>query len=408
MTIVTFTIKNYLTHYSGLNRFCWQGIILGFIEAILAAIYYFLSIYFVDVLHINISIAGMMISCYGLGTIIGGYIGGKLSDNISPQTVTMMSLLSQAITFLVLIKIVNPTWIAIDLFILGIATYSFLTSNSVFTLAHCKNSGEDKLKVINILAVASNLGMGLAALIIGELAEKNFQYIFYSSGSLLLILAIWLMFQPKQLIKNENQPTLNKNLLEENLSESAKINANNKGLILAFICLFFTGMIVSQLSTTYSIYLKESFPQMGMHAFSFFFFLNTCLVVIFQNSLVNQFSNYNKLIMIGVGSFLIGFGMLLLNFSFFFFIALLSCVIYSAGEMIFFSIVQLFCYQQGRDDRKGSSLGAYRMVYASSRFIGPTVGGSIYYYLGRHSLWYISGLIGFVFLLLCNHFRKLS
>lgn len=407
MITITSMVKNYFLTYKGLARPCWQGIFLNFIESTLAAVYYFLSIYFVDVLQMNISIVGVIISFYGLGTILGGFIGGKMSDKISPQVVIIVSLLSQAITFLALIKIKNPALIAIDLFILGVATYSFITSNYVFVLSHCKNSEADRLKAINILNVVSNLGIGLAAFIIGELATSNFQYVFYLSGLLLLILAILLVFQKKRLIKNENQSNQDKNLVK-NVTIEIVTKENNGIFCLALVCLFFTGMIVSQLSTTYSIYLKETFSESGIQVFSLFFFLNTCLVVFFQNYLVNKFSDHNKLIMIGIGSFLIGFGMLLLNFSFIFLIALFSCIVYSAGEMIFFSMVQLFCYQRGSDDRKGSSLGVYRVIYASSRFVGPTIGGSIYYYLGGNALWYLSGVIGLIFLILCNHYKKLA
>jgi MFS family permease len=408
MAIITAIIKNYFSNYTGLPRSCWQGIFLNFIESALAAVYYFLSIYFVDILHINISTAGIIISFYGLGTILGGFVGGKMSDKISPRIVSMASLLGQAITFLALIKIKNPIFIAVDLFILGIATYGFITSNYVFVLSYCKNSEADRLKAINILNIVSNLGIGLAALIIGELAANDFQNVFYLSGIFLLILAILLALQQNRLTYIDNKKDNDKIIINSTNIERVTFKGSNRAVNLALVCLFFTGMIVSQLSTTYSIYLKETFPQFGIHAFSLFFFLNTCLVVIFQNYLVNKFSDNNKLMMIGIGSFLIGFGMLLLNFSFIFAIALLSCIVYSAGEMIFFSMVQLFCYQRGNEGRKGSSLGAYRMVYASSRFIGPAVGGSIYYNLGGNVMWYFSGLTGLIFFILCSHYKKLA
>lgn len=408
VTLIKPLIKNYFGNYTGLHKACWQGIFLNFIESALAAVYYFLSIYFVDVLRMNIKIAGIIISFYGLGTILGGFVGGKMSDTISPRTVSMFSLLSQAITFLALIRIKAPSLIALDLFILGIATYSFITSNYVFVLSYCKNSESNRLKAINILSVASNLGIALAALVIGELATNDFKFVFYLSGTLLFIIAILLASRQKKTIRIDDQNADDKNINDSITIENMTSKPSHGIVKLALVCLFFTGIIVSQLSTTYSIYLKETFPQLGIHAFSIFFFFNTCLVVIFQNYLVNKLSDKNKVLMIGVGSFFIGSGMLLLTFSIYFVFALLSCIVYSVGEMIFFSMVQLFCYQRGSYNRKGSSLGAYRMVYASSRFIGPTVGGSIYYYLGGNTMWYFSGLTGLVFLLLCNHYKELA
>jgi MFS family permease len=128
----------------------------------------------------------------------------------------------------------------------------------------------------------------------------------------------------------------------------------------------------------------------------------------FQNILVSQFSHSNKLVMIGIGSCLIGTGMFMLNYPYSVMFIVLSCIVYSTGEMIFFSMAQLFCYQASTHKKKGRGLGAYRMVYASSRFVGPAVGGAIYHHLGSSVLWSASGIIGITFLLLCSHFRDFA
>ena len=264
-------MKNYFAAYHGLPRLCWQGIFASFVESTLAGVYYFLSIYFVDVLHMSVSTAGILISFYGLGTIAGGIIGGKLSDKVSPSIVLTLSLMIQAASFLCLIKLRTIQLIAFNLLILGVATYGFITSNYTWVLSHCKNSEIDRLKAINILSVASNLGIGLSAIIISVLVNHGFHYIFNLSGVLLFALAIFLVLQNSHVSVDKTITEV-----EKPIPIASK---EKKGIVyLALICLFFTGMIVSQLSTTYSIYLKEAFPQWGVHAFSILFFLSTCLI----------------------------------------------------------------------------------------------------------------------------------
>jgi len=385
-----------------------KGIYLNFFGSALASVYYFLSIYFVDVLGMNVSTAGILISFYGIGTIVGGYIGGYLSDKISPRIVSSIGLFGQSITLLILAELKSRPSISMDLFVLGIATYCFITSNYAAVLSNCKDNEFTRLKAINTLNVVSNLGIGIAALIIGELAVTGYQYIFYVSGTLLFALSIVAITQ-RDMVKHAALTNIPINDFPQVESSNPRsYGEKNRVISLALICLFFTGMIVSQLSTTYSIYLRESMPKLGIHAFSIFFALNTCLIVLFQNLLVNRFANSNQLFMIGIGSLLIGLGMFILNFTFSMTIVLLSCLIYSSGEMIFFSMIQLFCYQQGSEEKKGRSLGTYRMIYASSRFIGPAVGGSIYFYLGSSVLWYLSGAVGLMFFLICNHYKKLA
>src|SRR3990167_4813294 len=102
---LSIAVKNYAAHYAGLPKACWEGIILTLINAISVGIYFFLSLYFVDILHMDIATAGILISCYGFGTITGGIIGGKLSDLISPRLISIISLLFQALTYFLLAKL---------------------------------------------------------------------------------------------------------------------------------------------------------------------------------------------------------------------------------------------------------------------------------------------------------------
>ena len=117
-------------------------------------------------------------------------------------------------------------------------------------------------------------------------------------------------------------------------------------------------------------------------------------------------SDSNKVWMVGVGAFLIGVGMGLLSIATVFSMAVFSCIIYTFGEMIFFSMAQFVCYQRGAEKKKGQSLGAYRMVYATSRFIGPMAGGFIYQHLGGQVLWSLSGAIGVICLGVCWVYKK--
>lgn len=393
-------ILRYLTNIYKLPHACRRGIALSFAGSALSSIYYFLSIYFVNVLGMNASTAGLLISTYGVGTIIGGFAGGQLADKFATRLIPPISLSGQAVAIILLSQLTSPLSIAADLFLLGIMSYCFITANYTEVLSHCTYDESARLRAINILNIASNLGIGIAALSYGVLAAHSYKNIFYFSGTMLLILSCILFLRST----SSHLHTQTKNIASQTID--IKINDNSRStsktkLKLALLCLFFIGMIVSQLGTTYSIYLEKHLPQLGIHAFTAFFTLNTILIVIFQNALVTLFANKNKLIMIGIGSFLIGGGMYLLNFIDPVSMVILSCFLYSTGEMIFFSMVQLYCYQAGGKNRKGRSLGTYRSVYAASRLIGPAAGGSIYYYLGSTQLWNVCGFMGVFFLLVC-------
>jgi len=133
---------------------------------------------------------------------------------------------------------------------------------------------------------------------------------------------------------------------------------------------------------------------MGMTAVSTLFTINALLVVFLSTFIGEYINQYNKFTMLALSSFFIGFGMCMLSFSSHFSMAILSCIVYTIGEIIYFSLIQLLCYEAGNKKSKGKSLGRYRVVYGTSRVVGPIVGGLIYSHYSGEMLWYVCGLVG--------------
>jgi MFS family permease len=403
MTVLASAFRGYVIGYSGLSKKCWQGIIAGMISSMFAGAFYFLTIYFVNYLHLNIKTSGFIISFYGMGAIAGGYLGGRLSDKFTPLPVSIISLLIRAIIFLLLTKISDVYLLASALLILGVSSYSFITSIQLFVLGECHHNEPIRLKAINILSVASNLGLGVSATFIAIFAKYGFHFIFSFCSFVLLMLSIYLTILNKRIHKPYTP-----NHSKSKLSTSTNTHWKNKKLVwLILICLLLSGSIVAQHSTTYSVYVHDKFSELGIHGFSMLFTLNTILVILLQIPLVNYFGQYNKLQMVGYGGFALGFGMFLISISNIYLVAIIACVIYTLGEMLFFSIANLICYQNAPQNKQGHQLGLYRMTYASSRVVGPITGGAIYHHFGANLLWYVCGIIGLLCLLACKGYSKL-
>ncbi len=289
-------LKKYYSSYTGLSASAWQGIFISFIEATLMGVCYFLAIYFVTELHLSIADAGMIMAFYGVGTIFGGMLGGKLSDLIPPRIVSIGSLVLQAVAYFLLIKLKSTPLLMLNLFIIGIGSYGFITSNHVWTLSRCKQ--EERLKAINILDVVSNLGLALSGLIISLISTKNFNSLFFMAGCLISLTAVSL------LISNKNQFT---NTIRQDDKTISSKPSDHKIIYFVLVCLFLVGFIISQTNSTYPIYLQSIFPAMGTRSFGILFTLNAILVVVFQGPFVNQLGKFNKILLIGSGAFFIGF-----------------------------------------------------------------------------------------------------
>ena len=405
-------IKSYLSQYSGISSSCWQRIFISFLFSITRGLFFFLSLYFVRDLHVNIATAGLAVSCYGMGAALGSFVGGKLSDLFSSSKVGIISLLLNALILFVLANVSHTNMLMVVSFLWAAFAYSFLTANHVWVLERTQLNESERLKVLNVLYAAANLGIFVSAGIVGFSDLYGFQVIFVGSGIVLMIITMWLIYknQKDKMCKTSRDAYIHH--INDTHEKQANPNSGNaKVFWISIVCLFFISLIVTMKSTVYTIYLHGAFPQFSVKGVSFIFALNPLLVVLLQTPLVNWFRCHNKMWVMGFGGLLMGVGMIILPFSLWFSFAILSAVIYTLGEMIFTVINELAIYQSCKIGRKGQALGVFRLVYALSMIAGPSLSGYLYYQFGSNAVWYISFFIGLLFFMLCytcRHYYLMS
>lgn len=385
---LTLFARNYLGSFTGLPTMAWKGIFISLIESSLIAICYYLAIYYVKELHFTILQSSTLITCYGVGSMVGAYLAGKLADKFSSKLISSIALFIQSTTYIFLIYNKNFATLIPNLFITGIASYGFITACHAWVLAECTQSESERLKAINLLSVASNLGLGLSAILISLSGFINFTGIFFISAIVLICMGVYIIRQSDNSIRKDSNK-------QNDLKSTIKYNFQSHALVLyALVCLFLMGILISQFNSNYPIFLVETFTSLGIRSFSILFIINTLMVVFLQTILVDIFIKKNKVILLGLSTLILGLGMLILNFLYNFNIAILSIIFLSIGEILFFSIAQLICYEKSPPNKKGQSLGTFRMVFAFSRIVGPIIGGLIYQKMGGPMLWYFCFLLG--------------
>jgi predicted MFS family arabinose efflux permease len=385
-------IKKYLGFYDNLTSDYWQGAAFTLINAIATGISYFLALYFVNILHFSITAAGLLISTYSIGTVLGSMVSGKLADNYSPRIIAMIFILLQASSFYCLPQLQSFHWLLINMFFIGICAYGFSNANNIWLLQQSHQHAELRLKSVNLTRAASNLGMGLSGAIIGMIDLNHFHSLFLSISFILLLTGLYLGFFTKDTFHTQHQ------LNETNVAVPQHIK-NNTIIYLMLFSVFLISFIVSQLSVTYPLFIQKTFPALGTKAVSILFVLDALLIVMFQVPLINKIKHINHLMLVAIGSLLMGIGMFILIAAYSFWVAILSCIIWTIGEMIFFGMAQFVCYEAGAPKKKGQTIGVFQAMSAASRVIGPALGGTIYHYFGASALWSLCfglGVICFV------------
>lgn len=369
---------------------CWMHLVLTLLNSISVGVCFFLALYF-NLLSFDIVKIGLLMSSYGLGTVVGGILFGKLCDKYPAMILLKLCIFIQGLSFLSLSCVTTQNILLFVLFILGLSAYGFKTSNNVQTLSYCYSVGS-RNKIMNFSYAISNFGLGISGVLVGLISSANFRIIFLLAGGLLLSILLYLQ------IKNIDHFALRREL--QSIDKSEKI-INKRSLLLALMSVFFVGLIIAQLGSTYPIYIKESFPVLGDKGISILFILDTVLIVLFQVPLSNMLSNKDPIFVMGAGAFLMGLGMLMLSFSSYFSLAVFSCCLWTTGEMLFIPSSQLIIYENSTQTKKGQSIGMFQSTYAISTVVGPLLGGYLYSSLGRNSMWYLSAIIGTLCLFFC-------
>jgi len=387
--------RAYTTPFRGLSSTLWRGITLTLVESITSGIIFFLTLYFVNNLHFSMTQSASLISIYATGTIIGSVTIGILTDRINPKNLSLFCLLLQSIVFILLVKFINMYVIAVALFSLGFSTYGFTTSLNTWMLNRCLEDTELELKFINLSRVAVNLGFGIAGILLTFIEITYFKYIFESFALTLILCVIAIVIDTQFIPKNEPKK-----------SSQATFTSINKSLYISLLfSILMIGFIISQLGSTYPVYISDIYP-LGTKGVGFLFILDTFIVAICQAHLIHYLQNFNKIKLIGIGGFFMGFSLILLNLPPIFLFAIFSCIVWTIGEMIFIPTSQFVFYNCIRNNKPGQHLGIYQATTAFSRVIGPLAGGILYQQAGGHTLWNICGLIGLLCLFICFKFRN--
>ena len=74
--------NNYLNTFKGLSKEIWWLALITFINRAGTMVIPFLSLYLKEELYFTVSNVGWVMSAFGLGSVAGSWLGGKLTDRI--------------------------------------------------------------------------------------------------------------------------------------------------------------------------------------------------------------------------------------------------------------------------------------------------------------------------------------
>lgn len=382
----------YRDAYGGLSREVWILSLALFVNRCGSMVLAFLTLYLTNKLDFTITQAGAIFSVYGLGSIVGSYLGGKLIKPLGAVRVQIAGQLISVPLFLIVPMFSSWTGVAISIFFLSVFVECVRPANNVAVTQF--TPPELHTRAFGLQRMAVNLGFSLGPAIGGVLAEIDFVWLYIFDGITTglggLVLLWFFGFRRFDTEKDDQKQK------ESTVVKNGSPLADFQFLFFLFLILL-VSIVFFQFHATYPKFLKDHYelskPQIGL-----LFSVNTAIIVVFEMLLLHWVRRFSLLRMVGWGSLLscLGFGILPLSQAAWF--AVFAMIVVTFGEMFLFPLATGFVAKRSDGRDQGMYMGWYAMTFSLACIIAPAIGTYVYDH-NRNWLWYGSICIGLLTLI---------
>ena len=277
----------------------------------------FIYIYMSQVFHLSMIEVGLIYIIVGIGNMIGGMIGGALTDKLGRKKCALFGLLVSGAFSLTFVFVNNVNTIYILVGIMGLlgsignpARQAMLAD--VLTV-------EKRPEGFSILRIVANLSATIGPALGGLLSTIDFKWLFIADAISSFITAIIFVIKvpethPAKIETNDiNDILQDKDPVEKNTNPTkngyGEIFKNWRFMI--FVCVSaLMGLTYMQMGSTLSVFLTEDLA-FTRQQYGLLISMNALMVVVLQFWLTKRIKMFPALVMMAVGNIIygIGFGM---------------------------------------------------------------------------------------------------
>lgn len=341
----------------------------------------FLSLYLVNVEGFDLPQVGWIMSCFGLGSLVGTFIGGRMTDIIGFYKVILFSLFFGGVGFVLLQFIDNFYGFCIGIFLLTLVTDT--GRPAIFVAADTYSRPENITRSITLIRLAINLGFSVGPLVGGLIiAHIGYTSLFWIDG----LTCVFASFGVIALLKPKKQQEI-KNDTYAGIKEGVPPYLNRLFMLFFFIMVANSLAFVQYFSVMPIYYEKVHFLTEDL--IGWLMFINGATIVIFEMPLIGWLDRkkVSKTMATFWGIFFLGLSFLVLNFSSWSGVLVIAMFLMTLGEMIGFPFSNALALEMAPKGRKGSYMGLYSMSFSFAHLIGHNGGMNIVDSFGYFSTW---------------------
>ena len=376
--------NSYINTFKGLSREAWMLSIVMLINRSGSMVLPFLGVYMTDHLKFSLENTGIVLSFYGIGSVLGSWLGGFLTDKFGEYYIQSWSLFLSAPIFIIMPFFSSVEMMALLIFLQSAISDTFRPANSVAITKYARP--ENLTKAFSLNRMAINLGFSIGPALGGILSgiSYNFLFIVNGIGAVTAGIIYVIFFRRRNKIFREKKKLEPTKTIEKTVTKSPY--KDYPFLLYSFLCAVFA-VCFFQFFNTIPLFYKDV-AKLDQSTIGFILGYSGFIIVLLEMPLVSLAERVLKIPQIlSIGIIMSGVSYLLLLFGSNIPLLLLSMSILSIAEIWVLPFMSTVTALRAERGNKGAYMGLNGIAFSFSFILTPFLGTYVVSHFGFDSLW---------------------
>ncbi|SPW34628.1 Multidrug resistance protein MdtH [Elizabethkingia miricola] len=383
-------LRIYADSFKGLSKEAWMLSIVMLINRSGSMVLPFLGVYMTDQLEFSIKESGLVLSFYGVGSVIGSWLGGYITDKFGEYRVQSTSLFLSAPLFLLIPIFTSVEGMALIILVQSIISESFRPANSVAITKYARP--ENLTRAFSLNRMAINLGFSIGPALGGILSSFSYELLFITNAVGAVMAGIFYVRFFRKRHKIYQKKMKEKPIVKETLEKERSPYRDSPFLVYCLLCAIFS-VCFFQFFNTIPIFYKEV-AHLDQKSIGYILGYSGFIIVVLEMLVVNFADKYltiAKTLLYGILLCAVAYAMLAINHHIA--LLLLSISLLSVGEILVLPFMSTITALRSGKTNQGAYMGLNGMTFSISFIITPLLGTSVASDLGFNTLWIGSGAV---------------
>ncbi|PWS25967.1 MFS transporter [Pedobacter yonginense] len=373
--------NTYKASFSGLSKETWLLSIVMMFNRCGSMAVPFMGLYVTQSLHRSETDAGLIITLFGVGSILGSLTGGKLTDIIGFRPVQILSSIIGGLLFILFSSVEHFYTLCILAVVISFFSEAFRPANFTAVAHYAQEGTITRSYSLNRLAV--NIGWSVGISLAGIIASINYKLLFIVEGGVSIMVGLSILLLLPQV---------------KGFIQKAKANRNaiaiqkpwEDGFYLKFIALttvFITSAFL--MFRVVPVFFKEQW-HINESSIGLIIGINGAIIALFEMIMINKIENKRPpifFIVIGASLFAISYLVLSIPLGLHITMAILTVIIFTIGEMFVLPFINTVVISRSNEHNRGLYAAGYTLSWSVAQVCGPITGFYIANHFGYTSLY---------------------